>query len=580
MISQKRLHRAVCSALPLLAALTVASAPRDAYGSGAAQVSQIALSSSTSSLPDRDDTTDLDRIEVRATAPGYDPWWRYLDIAFFEKELFGGRTRFDTTSYETGEPEGPSVQSETPDLCSGALTPTNTKDPVAIQSGNKVRQDVDIHGEGEMALGLTRYYSAARAMGYESGWFGKGWVSNLEMRITEGGAPAQSAVEHPALQEDSPDTAAAASDLYVQMPMGRIHRYSRVPGNQARPWQTPGDSFTWVVREGGVYVVRRADDSYIRFEPNGMVKEVGNAHGQKWLYEYENPGPQQTVTISSSSRQTLTLEFSNGLVQNVRVVLDSYVKQYDYAYTSSGDLQSVDFPGALDDTLEYHYEALLGHASVLSGLSFGGLRHQTYTYWNNNPDDFLRYGRVRSTELAGGVERLEFDYSRSFTSDVGFEYTTHITNSEGLTSRYKYRSVPSAVRGASDTKLVSVDRDAFTGCEASAASYTYDVNGHLDVVKDFNNVSIDYDYNANGQLTGKTEGISAQTPLGLRRTTYLWDAKDRPETRVQSAPSPWGERTGCSPDQTAPPSALRPSCRCWRRPRPTAMISMPGSRTC
>lgn len=529
-VGRRALTNGVLAALPLMVILSTEAASGHAHASSPSDVAYAEMGAAPREF-DRSEARQMERTHV--TARRFDPWSLIHSMSEYEAQVLGGLGRYDTTTYEESPGAEFNLDDNRPDPCASSSVPMTTANPVDLQSGNKIRQEVDIIAEGEMALGFTRYYSAGGAIRNHHGWFGFGWSSNLEMRITEGGTPAASAVEHPALAGSSPastpDTLAAVAELYVTMELGRTYRYERVSGSNPVRWQVPGDSFSWIERSGANYLLKRADDSWIRFRSNGMVDQVGNRFGQTWDYAYTSPGPNQFVTVTRSGGQSLKLRFSGGRVASVE---DAEGEIFRYSYGTGGKLETVDYPGPNADSRTYHYESQI--SGLLTGISLDGRRYQSYSYHDEDPEDFLRYARVKETVLEGGAQRLQFDYDQVYDQQ-GFRYRTFVTNAKGLTTTYTYKSIPSSSRGGSDTKLVAVDRNAFAGCGASAAQYAYDENGFLDFEVDFNGVKTDYLFNLNGQLIERVDGVVASdSPNGLRKTEYEWDTKNRLASRKVS----------------------------------------------
>ena len=449
----------------------------------------------------------------------FNPWELRVGFAYLldlaQADLVRGR--YDTTNYDPGDPT-PMPEDEKPDLtCDGSATPTASNHPVAFKSGNKVRQENDFGSEGEMALGLTRYYSAGSAPNYAS-WFGSGWSSNLEHTLY---IPQPTQVEPGNESEEL--KLVQPQVLIITTDLGKRYAYEKVTNVSPARWQVKGDSFSHVTRGGGFFYLNRADGSRMKFsdEDRPRILEIANAHGIKWNYTYNYS--LNRITIDRDSLTQIVLQFNGNILTGGRVssATDPQGKQYNYGYMFASELSSVDYPGVANDTREYEYNS---PNRSLTGIKIGGIPYQHYEYYDVNDPNFRRAGKARLSELAGGAERMTFDYTSSFTPGTSVIEKTIATNVNGISTTYSYQPVPSAVRGSSAPALVAVDRASFTGCGASAATYAYDANGFLDYTVDFEGVKTDYTYAANGHLTEKVEGIHPlHAPDGLKYKKILWD---------------------------------------------------------
>jgi RHS repeat-associated protein len=467
------------------------------------------------------------------TATRYNPW-RNLPYAprFMQHPL----ERHDTVTWDDA-PQDDGLVDERPEHlsdCGGA--PAGSKvagNPVAIESGNKVQVDTDFGSEGEMALGLTRYWSAVSARRNEVGLFGSGWISNIEHSITRDDCPSAINFPNPCGNVVNPLTITVTTDL------GKDYSYTRT---DATTWRNAKDPFTWVVKIGSEYELRRVDDSRMRFGADGRVKTIADTHGIQWTYTY----PSTTrIVVTRDGGRSITVDISSA-TKRAQTVADPAGKIYQYAYFSDR-LQTVTYPGAGNDARSYQYEDS-AFPMLLTGISLGGHRYATFMY---HPD-----GRAKSTEHAGRVERTQFAYGeaeipahqriplteeqRALYPQADIERYTDVTNPRGLVTRYRYRftrDVPPP-HFSGRYRLVGIDRAASANCPASASEYGYDDNGRLAWTKDWNQTRTDYVYNSHGQLLERVEGIASDSPHGLRYTKLRWDGKNRIDRSEDGVPGP------------------------------------------
>jgi RHS repeat-associated protein len=418
--------------------------------------------------------------------------------------------------------------------------------PVALGSGNKFEPELDFSIGGEMGFALERSYNH---FWNNVGLFGKHWLSSLDY----------------SLAFDLPN-----GDIYAQRPDGRrIHFVGLGEVNQQEIWlelksapvariiKNPDTSYTHYTEEGTIEIYR----------PDGRPKRIENRQGVGYTFTYSNG---YVSSVTHDSGRAIGLTWTDGKLTQVT---DPAGKVYLYGYDTNAfgngvhRLKSVTLPGAPATTVTYYYEEP-GAPGALTGKSFNGVRYSTFDY---NIDK-----KVISSHHAGGVEHYTYDYvghpnaapapdaidvppppapGAQCDADTGTcippaglgdpndpelldraavaaqedaalrelagSLFTQVdeTNPLGRKTFYQFE----------DYRLTKVEGDAATHCAASYRERTYDARGYEDVVEDFNGNITDFDYNNEGQLQKRIEGVG--TP-DARTTLYEWDVPNNRITRM------------------------------------------------
>lgn len=422
--------------------------------------------------------------------------------------------------------------------------------PVVRLTGNKIEPELDFASLGELPLYLQRTYNH-----YWSGIgiFGKHWLSNFDYSLS---------------------ASSDAQTLWIQYPDGRrikfIYNATAARYNEDKP-----QAIAWAIKNpDGTYTLHNESHGLEIYRADGHIAELRNEQGIAWTFTYV--GQYLQKVRHTSGREVLFTWTGTQLSQ----VTDPANNIYTYTYTANtfgagrGRLASTTRPGAPVTTITYHYED--GRfPGGLTGKSFNNVRYSTIIY--------DAQARATSTEHSGGVEKYSLAYAvqtitmlpappappppggffneeerewceyrsgegricyepqalppsepvpelsaKAQTSDAvttaltagGVEIPTRltvtVTNPLGKKTEYLYVN----------NRLTSVTGVALLpNCPASYKLSTFDANGYPDVVADFEDGDIDYDFDAHGHLM-KTVEASGKTEA--RTTTYTWDeAKNR-----------------------------------------------------
>lgn len=247
------------------------------------------------------------------------------------------------------------------------------------------------------------------------------------------------------------------------------------------------------------------------YDASGRLKSVTLRSGWTYALGYDSDGRLATVTDTAGNVVTFTYDAAG----RVSGFVAPGNRMYTYGYDTIGRFTSVTYPDNAVRT--YHYEnATFPHA--LTGITDeNGVRFSTWTYDSA--------GRATSSQHAGGAERVNLYYgSYSTTANEG---STSVVDAFGTTRYYYYQGAGGAVR----VKRVS---QPCPGCNGTNTIYTFDANGNVASVTDFNGIKTTYVFDLVRNLEiARTE--AAGTALA-RTTTMQWHPVHRLPTRI-TAPS-------------------------------------------
>lgn len=407
-------------------------------------------------------------------------------------------------------------------------------DGIVLATGNKVEDEKDFAVDEEMGLYLQRTYNHHWN---GIGLFGKHWLSNFDYSL-----------------------AFSSGVAWAQRPDGRRIKFLSVGASR---WNE--DKAQWVA-----YLIRNADGTYTlyneergieTYNADGYITQRRNEQGIVWTFTYNGKYLQ---SVSHSSNRSVQFGWTNGQITQVT---DPAGNVYQYTYTPNvfgtgrGRLASTVLPGSPAMTVAYHYEDSR-FPGALTGKSFNGVRYSTIAY-----DD---QARAIQSENAGGANRYRFSYvvegsqplplpppppppggyqqdqygedeSAGCIYQPGTGKICYQVAAIGVSPMYATASlIIAAVASSTSTqtsptrlrvtetnplgrqtvyifengRMVSVESGSKVGAR------TYDANGYLNLVHDFEEGVTDYDYDEHGHLIRKVEaaGTSAE-----RITTFVWD---------------------------------------------------------
>lgn len=378
-------------------------------------------------------------------------------------------------------------QDQTDDDCS-------TTHPVVLASGNKIKNEPDYIGAGELPLIVSRQYSAANSSG---GIFGANWSSSLDYKLV----------------------VVSATEVTLYREYGAAYTFTWDSALGRWKDKKP-ESVSLLVKNGdGSWTLQHEEGTVEQYRSDGKISSLTNRMGVGWQFIYSGS---TLTTVQHSSGQRLQFAWSAG---KVSTIVDPINGIYSYTYNASGRLASVTYPGGTGSRT-YHYEDG-GGANRLTGISINGVRYSNYSYHSN--------GTVKDSGLVNGIEKSTFGYQANRTT---------VTNASGATTTYDYTNIN--VNGVASKKLSSVSRTGTAICPSAQAQSTYDPNtGYLTSQIDWKGNRQDFSYDLKGRLL---------TTFGNNRTKVLyWDNNLNKVIKEEYwlGQPPFG---GCPPGQLCKPS--------------------------
>lgn len=401
-------------------------------------------------------------------------------------------------------------------------------DPIDAGSGNKYEEATDYTGGGPFPLVFKRSYNSSIAnesgdTGSTDQSLGAGWSSGLGSHLTFYFQPPQyficyydpTGVNTPYICPANPTSVPGTVTLWHGDGSQEIFSgtYSAGGAMISTFTQQAGSKGT-LTYSGDTYSYLRTDGYTETYNSAGKLTAVKDPHGLQQSYTYSTTTISGTLydvtTIADPNGRQLVIYTtdSTGLVWKVTTpALDAATGTADivYGYTS-GNLTTVTYPDSSVVTYEYS-DSAFPHA--MTGLK--DERGNEYAAWSYDSStgqaicsEHAPSGNTTSTATTclydtGGTDKVTVSYGTG---------TAAVTEATGLVRNMTFTSV----NGKS--VLSSVDARC-RDCGDLSHSITYDGNGQLDTVTDFNGNVTDYTLDAQGLEQTRTE---ASTDATYKRT--------------------------------------------------------------
>lgn len=406
-----------------------------------------------------------------------------------------------------------------------------TKHPINIGTGNKYLQEPLLDSTGVLPLAVAFTYNSPHQQNLSQAWVGRlgvNWIGSWEQKIkvyvsnqaempTVVGLRQSNGRELPFHSVNASSVFVSDSDVNDQLQMlldttDKLFGWTRVDqeNDVIEHFDVNGNLLTRVAKSlivqkftysdgnGGKYP---ADAPNCRF-PLGVVST-----------ELQFKGVLNCVT-DSAGRQ-LNFQYDNA--PRVIKVISQSGSAIQFSYDANNNLTSVTYPDGKVKT--YHYGeashvssspvAGVSNVSLLTGITDeNGIRYATYNYDNK--------GRAISEFLAGNADAASLVYN---VDGSGNPTSTQVTDSRGSVRTYNFTTILGVVKSTGQSQ------PAGSGCAASAAAMTYDVNGNVSSRTDFNGNKTTYVYDMDRNLeTSRTEGLTSAgaTTTATRTITTTW----------------------------------------------------------
>jgi RHS repeat-associated protein len=417
------------------------------------------------------------------------PWachyqWSYIGTQVVGFFCGGGFTGDNNSFFPCSPPNGVMHGRDIGSPCCQNSDQQSAGEPIGIGSGNVFEEFKDFETAGQNKLRFVRYYNSRIAF---SGGLGMSWRHNFDRYlIIKGGA--------------------TPTEVDAERADGRKLTFTPSGSN----WVAASDVDVKLTQSGTSWTLTDTDDTVETYTTNsagdtGVLNTITARNGYAQTMSYNGNGWLSSVTDSYS--RTLTFTYSGALIDTVTTP-DGQVLTfgYDASYTVGGGITPVN-----NRLVSISY-----NTSPATG--------QTYSYSTdpNNPLELM------SVTDENGITWLSWTYDvygRGLTSKVGTgsnaEITTiayndtdgsrTVTNALGQTETYHFTVMNDA------TKVTQIDRAATATTAAATRYFTYDTNGYLATVTDWNGNSTHFTNDAHGQPTSITEAYGT----GVARTTGI-----------------------------------------------------------
>ena len=356
--------------------------------------------------------------------------------------------------------------------------------PISFSTGNKVLRETDYSGLGFEPVTFRRTYNSTAAATFDSqgtafGNQGLQWRNGLSRYIS-----------------------AMNGAAIAYRAGGKAYTFSPVASN----WFPDADITDKLVelkdtggnRTGWTFTVD-ATGEIETYDATGKLLSIAYRAGVIQTYTYDGNN-RVTAIIDALGR---TLNFAYDTASHISGMTNPAGGTYIYTYSADGadNLMSVTYPDGKVKSYLYG-EATNVSTSPVSGISYlnsltgiideNNNRYATYSYDNK--------GRAFSEFLAGNVEQNTLVYN---TDTLINPTSTIVTNPLGSSRTYNFTTILGVVKSTGQSQ------PAGSGCAASAAALTYDVNGNVASRTDFkgNKTTFVYDLSRNLE-TSRTEGLT------------------------------------------------------------------------
>lgn len=352
-------------------------------------------------------------------------------------------------------------------------------DPVQISSGNMFYTTTDYATAGQNPLAFTRYYNSRGPVGAATfaTMLGTGWRSNFDRYIR----------------------IISSSSVAVERPDGQQVYF----GGSGSSWTPDGDIDIKLTHSGSTWTLTDHDDTVETYTTNGAGTEAllnsiksRNGYTQTLTYSGSN-----LASVSDSYGRTLTLSYSGANLTSVATPDSTTVS---YGFTTSGSvtlLHTVSFPTSPVSTVTYQYGASSAPATALTSVV--DENGNTYASWT-----YDAYSRATQSQLGSGANLTTFAYTDDGSNN------RIVTNALGVQDYYVYYFTEGVF------KPQNINRNSTSTTPFMSRTITYDANGYIDFISDWQLDNTTATNNSHGDPTSITEAYGTSV---ARTTTIAYD---------------------------------------------------------
>lgn len=359
----------------------------------------------------------------------------------------------------------------------GEVTPNvvGGTDPINGAVGNMTMHETDFVGGPATHLSFTRYYNS-----FDTGnvGFGAGWRTTY----------------HRALNLTSSTTS-----ITVTRADGRQDVFTKSGSN----WVPQTNVTAALASTSTNYKLTWPDDTVENYNTSGQLTSIVERSGLTTSLSYTTSG---LHVVTGPFGHTLTFSY-NALNLVTTMTLPDGTNTFGYGYDGYNNLAYVINP---DGTAhQFGHNDWPFHNLITDLLDEDG---NLYAHWTYDST-----GRALTSEHAtgSGVDKMSLTYtstsSTTITDALGNAHTYALTSNSGLVQ-------PTAVTGVPDP---------FAG----GASFTYDTNGFVNGVTDYDGNVTKYTHNSSGEETSRTEAYGTSL---ARTTTTKWSTSFHLPTEIDA----------------------------------------------
>jgi RHS repeat-associated protein len=339
--------------------------------------------------------------------------------------------------------------------------------------------DAQVRAPG-MPISFSRSFAGNISGRFELGALGRGWAHNWQYSLEQ----------------------AADGKVTVRGPHSSRRVFQPDSRRAGSFFSTPSDTGTLTNRNGAMEIYE-ASGVFTAFRPDGRLDYVQDPNGNRITANYTGS---LLTSLTHSSGQQLELAYNAvGRVDRLTAYLAPgvavYTNRLDYDSAGQHLTRAVYYDGRI---ASYGYELNSASPALhsLTNVTSACCDHRYFTY------DSL--GRLQSTSLTDGAERLTLSYGRA-----GQVTVTDALNNSTITL-FDHRGRVARVENAL----------------GNTVQFTHDINGRLTKLNDPAGLPHQYGYGRSGNLERLVDPLGYTTRLGFggpfNKMTELTDANSNP----------------------------------------------------
>jgi RHS repeat-associated protein len=329
-------------------------------------------------------------------------------------------------------------------------------EPIRLANGNLFETALDYQTAGPNQLAFSRFYNSLADPNSRAVSLGRNWRSIYDRYLT-------------------------ISDEGILAE--RTDGQELIFNSNGTNWISDADVDIQITQSNSDWILTNLDDSVETYNSAGFLVSIQARDGYLQTLQYD--GNNHLLSVTDSFGRALQFTYQSNLLQTVTAPNGLILT---YAYTSSGQtpgaldrLASVSYSTSPQTSQSYLYENSSFPFALTGLIDENGARFASWTYDSS--------GRANSSQHAGGTALTLIGYNP--------DGSVSVTNSLGQVLVYKFTPILGV------PKVSEIDRLASATVPAAAMTYSYDTNGYIAAISDWNTT-----------LTGLTNDVHGQ-PLVL-----------------------------------------------------------------